>query len=262
MRGLPSGLYQPGHSLLHRLCPWSKLLCLLLLLCAVVTTKTLWGYLILVVLAAVLCACSRLPVGAVLGAVWRLKWFFVTILVMNLCFYSPQQPWFKWWILTPSQEGLMQGLHTVVRVVLLLIFSGLVTATTAPLAMTGAMEILLWPLSLVRIPVGQIAMILSVAVQFVPTLLEEADAIRKAQTARGAGFDSRRLRDRAGALAPLVVPVFLAAFKRADELSLAMEARGYRPNCSNKLPRQRTGWKDGAALLICTLAAAAGIFLM
>ena len=156
----------------------------------------------------------------------------------------------------------MQGVHTVVRVVLLLIFSGLVTATTAPLAMTGAMELLFSPLSLVRIPVGQIAMILSVAVQFVPTLLEEADAIAKAQTARGAGFDSRRLRDRAGALAPLVVPVFLAAFKRADELSLAMEARGYRPGSSNRFSRQAAGWMDMAALLLCALAAAAGFILM
>lgn len=262
MRGLPAGLYQPGSSLLHRLCPWCKLLCLLFLLCAVVTIETIWGYLAAAVLAAVLCVCSRLPMGMLLGPVWRLKWFFLTILVMNVCFYSPQEPWLKLWILTPSQEGLMQGVHTVVRVVLLLIFSGLVTATTAPLAMTGAMELLLSPLSLVRLPVGQIAMILSVAVQFVPTLLEEADAIRKAQTARGAGFDSKKLRDRAGALAPLVVPVFLAAFKRADELSLAMEARGYRPGAFNKVPRQSAGWLDGAALLLCAGAAAAGIILM
>lgn len=262
MRGLPSGLYQPGTSLLHRLCPWCKLLCLLLLLCAVVTTETLIGYVALVVLAMVLCACSRLSVGMLLRSVWRLKWFFVTILIMNLCFYSPQEPWVRLWIFAPSREGLMQGVHTVVRVVLLLILSGLVTSTTAPLAMTGAMELLLSPLSLVRIPVGQIAMILSVAVQFVPTLLEEADAIAKAQTARGAGFDSKRLRDRAGALAPLVVPVFLAAFKRADELSLAMEARGYRPGSTNKVPRQSAGWMEAAALLLCVLAAAAGFFLM
>ncbi len=262
MRGLPSGLYQPGSSALHRLCPWGKILCLLLLLCAVVTTETLWGYLALAALAVVLSVCSRLPAVMVLGPVWRLKWFFLTILVMNVCFYSPQEPWFRLWILTPSQEGLMQGVHTVARVMLLMAFSGLVTSTTAPLALTGAMELLLSPLALVRIPVGQIAMILSVAVQFIPTLIEEADAIRKAQTARGAGFDSRRLRDRAGALAPLVVPVFLAAFKRADELALAMEARGYRPNCSNKVPRQKAGWPDGAALVLCAVAAAAGFFLM
>ncbi len=262
MNSLPTGLYQPGTSALHRLCPWGKILCLMLLLCAVVTTQTLWGYGLLTVLAVVFVVLSRLSVGSLLQPIWRLKWFFLIIFLMNLCFYGPEEPWFRLWILTPSAQGAMQGAHVVFRVILLLIFSTLVTATTPPLAMTGAMEILLRPLALVRIPVGQIAMILSVAVQFVPTLMEEADAIRKAQTARGAGFDSRKLRERAAAVAPLVVPVFLGAFKRADELSLAMEARGYRVENSNRIACQPAGWTDALSLLLCGLAAAMGIIWM
>ena len=251
MNMLPTGLYQPGQTLLHRLCPWVKLLCLVLLLVAVVTTASLWGYGLLALLTACLIAVSRLRLRDVFSSAWRLRWFFLIIFLMNLCFFSPQTPWIKWWIFTPSLEGLWQGVHVVTRVLLLLLMSNLLTATTAPLAMTDAFHVLLSPLRIVRLPVGQIAMILSVAMQFIPTLFEEADAIRKAQTARGAKFDSRKLRDKAAAVLPLAVPIFLAAFKRADELSLAMEARGYRPGSGMGRSKQSFVWCDAAALILC-----------
>ena len=130
---------------------------------------------------------------------------------MNTCFFSPEGAWFSLWIFTPSPAGLMQGLNVVLRVLFILVFSNLLTLTTAPMELTGAIELLLSPLGLLKIPVGQVAMILSVAIQFVPTLFEETDMIRKAQTARGAKFDSPRLLDKAGAAAPLVVPIFLQA---------------------------------------------------
>jgi len=252
MSALPTGLYQPGGSLLHRLCPWVKLLCLLILLTAVVTTDTLWGYGLVTALTAALLRLAALPAATVFSPVRRLRWFFLVIFLMNLCFYSPEDPWIRLWLFTPSFGGLMQGVHVVLRVFLLLLLGNLLTSTTAPLAMTDAMQTLLSPLGLLRIPVGQIAMILSVAVQFIPTLFEEADAIRKAQTARGAKFDSRRLRDKAAAVVPLVVPIFLAAFKRADELSLAMEARGYRPGLTVRKKAQPLARRDVAALLLCT----------
>ena len=252
MSALPTGLYQPGQSLIHRLCPWVKILCLLILLTAVVTTDTLWGYGLVTVLTVLLLRSAALPVETVLSPVRRLRWFFLMIFLMNLCFYGPEDPWFRLWLLTPSFAGLMQGVHVVLRVFLLLLLANLLTSTTAPLAMTDAMQTLLSPLGLLKIPVGQIAMILSVAVQFIPTLFEEADAIRKAQTARGAKFDSRRLRDKAAAVVPLVVPIFLAAFKRADELSLAMEARGYRPGLPMRRKKQPIAHRDVLALATCT----------
>lgn len=251
MNALPTGLYQPGTSLLHKLCPWVKMLCLLLLLVAVVTTQTLWGYLLCAALTAVLIAASRLRLVDVFSSVWRLRWFFLTIFLMNLCFFSQENPWVKWWIFSPSRQGLLQGTHVFVRVLLLLLLSNLLTATTSPLDMTDAFHVLLSPLGLIRIPVGQIAMILSVAVQFIPTLFEEADAIRKAQTARGARFDSRKLRHKAAAVLPLAVPIFLAAFKRADELSLAMEARGYRAGRGMSRKKQPLSWFDAAAFSLC-----------
>lgn len=251
MTVLPTGLYQPGQTFLHRLTPWVKLLCLLLLLAAAVTAKSLLDYGLLAVLTACLIAVSRLRLQDVFSSAWRLRWFFLTVFLMNLCFFSPEAPWFGWWIFTPSEAGLWQGIHVVARVLLLLLMSSLLTATTAPLAMTDAFRVLLTPLRLIKVPVGQIAMILSVAMQFIPTLFEEADAIRKAQTARGAKFDSRKLSEKAAAVLPLAVPIFLAAFKRADELSLAMEARGYRPDCGMSGKKQPFTSGDAAALLLC-----------
>jgi len=229
---------------------------LFLLLAAVVTTDTVLGYGVLALFTAVPVVLSRLRLKDVLSSAWRLRWFFVTIFLMNLCFFSPDDPWLQWWIFTPSASGLLQGVHVVTRVFLLLVMSNLLTATTSPLAMTDAFRVLLWPFGLVRLPVGQIAMILSVAMQFIPTLFEEADAIRKAQTARGARFDSRRLSQKAAAVLPLAVPIFLAAFKRADELSLAMEARGYRGGKGMGKSRQKLTRRDGLALVICAAVCA------
>ena len=228
MNRLPTGLYQPGDSFLHRLDALSKILCLIILLVAVVNTTTLPGYALLALLTGLLIALSGIRPGAALRSALRLGWFFLIILLMNLFFYQKEQAWFSWWIFSPSPGGLMQGIHVVARVFLLLVLSNLLTITTAPLAMTEALERMLTPLRFIGVPTDLVAMILSVAIQFIPTLLEETDSIRKAQTARGARFDSRRLTDKAAAALPLVIPIFLAAFKRADELSLAMEARGYR----------------------------------
>ena len=262
MSMLPTGLYQPGTTVIHKLCSWIKLLCLILLLVAVVCTDTVMGYGILAAFAAVMIALSKLRVKDIGSLAWRLRWFFVTIFIMNLCFFAPQDPWVKWWIFTPSYDGLLQGVHVLVRVLLLLMMSNLLTTTTSPLAMTDAFYVLLSPLRLLFVPVGQIAMILSVAMQFVPTLFEEADAIRKAQTARGARFDSKKLRHKAAAVLPLAVPIFLSAFKRADELSLAMEARGYRGGKGLKRKKQPLAWRDVAAFLLCAGLCAAHILIL
>ena len=257
MSRLPDGMYQPGTSLLHRMSPLIKILCLIILLAAVVSTSSIPGYIALTMLAVMLAYMAGLPLSTALSSVFRLKWFFLIILLMNTCFFSPENAWFRVWILMPSPDGLMQGVHVVVRVALLLVFSNILTVTTAPIAMTEVMEKLLSPLRILKIPTGQIAMILSVAIQFIPTLMEETDMIRKAQTARGARFDSRSLFEKAKAVLPLAVPIFLAAFKRADELSLAMEARGYRTDASVRGRKSEKLKKlDYVALVLCAAVCA------
>ena len=116
----------------------------------------------------------------------------------------------------------------MVNVALVVVWGNMLTTTTSPIALTDALESLFKPLALVRVPVKTVSLIISVAIQFIPTLLEETAAIRMAQTARGARFESKNLLHKAQAVVPLVVPVFVSAFRRADELSMAMEARGYR----------------------------------
>ena len=261
MNQLPTGLYQPGTSLLHRLNALSKLLCLLIVMVAIVCTNTIPGYAVLAVITGALVAISGIKPAVALHSAARLRWFFIIILLMNLCFYEPEHPWVQWWIFRPSYEGLMQGINVVVRVFLLLVLSNVLTITTAPLSMTTAIERFISPLHFIGVPTELVAMILSVAIQFIPTLLEETDNIRKAQTARGARFDSRSLIDKARSVLPLVIPVFLAAFKRADELSLAMEARGYRVEAKRQV-KQKDPFKtaDWLALLLC--AALAAIYIV
>ena len=262
MNRLPTGMYQPGDSVLHRLNAMTKILCLFLMLAAVISTTTIAGYSSLLCAALILSKISGLTLRTSFEAAMRLKWFFLIIFIMNFCFYQPEDPWVKFWIFSPTYEGMMQGISVVMRVFLLLVFSNIVNTCTAPLAMTDAIERMLRPLGYIGIPSDLIAMILSVAIQFIPTLLEETDNIRKAQTARGARFDSKNLIEKGKAALPLLVPIFLAAFKRADELSTAMEARGYRTDVKRSHKKyERLRLPDWTALLLCIALAAACIII-
>lgn len=261
MNHIPNGIYHPGSSVIHRLNAFTKMLCLIILLAAVIITNEIIGYAVLFVCLFALAFISKLPVRLVLNSFRRMLWFFIVILLMNTCFYNSGNAWFEWWIFTPSAQGLIQGLNVILRVIFLLILSNIITMTTAPIEVTKALEQLLYPLRFIGIPTAQVAMILSVAVQFISTLSEEANSIRLAQTSRGAKFDSHRLSDRAKAAVPLLVPIFLAAFKRADELSLAMEARGYRVNKKRKVKPPSLKAGDYTAVLLCVLLCALSIFV-
>lgn len=157
------------------------------------------GYALLLAVTAAVVAVCGLPLRTALASVARMGWFFLLIFVMNALFFATDDAIWHWWILTLSVPGIVQGAQVTVRLALILVMSNVLTCTTPPLEITGAIQTLLSPLRLVRLPVEDIAMILSVAVQFIPTLLEETDTIRKAQIARGARFESRHLHERAQA---------------------------------------------------------------
>ena len=233
MKHLPDGMYQQGSSVIHRLDATIKLILLILLIVSVIVTDTLAGYGVLILFTLIIVILSRISFQSAIGSAIRLIWFFIIIFIMNLCFYSTDKAWISLWIFNPSYSGMMQGIKVVVRVFIILVLSNILNVTTAPIAVTGAIENVLSPLRLFKIPTRQLSLILSVAIQFIPTLFEEADLIRKAQLSRGARFDSKSLFDKAKAVVPLVVPIFVSAFRRADELSLAMEARGYRVDVSS-----------------------------
>ncbi len=251
MSRLPTGQYIYGESPIHLIDARAKLLSFILLIAAVVLASSFAGYAAVFCFTAALLWISRLPLGTALGAIRRLWLFFFVIFLMNAFFFEAENPIFSWWIFRLSYGGIAQGANVVLRVALLMALSSVLTCTTTPMDMTSALQSLMKPLKIIRVPVEDVAMIISVAIQFIPTLLEETDMIKKAQTARGARFESRSLRHKAECVIPLVIPIFISAFRRADELSTAMEARGYR-GAKNRTKRKKEPLKarDLAALFI------------
>jgi len=253
MRQMPTGQYLPGDSFLHRLDGRSKLVSLFLILAAVIGAADIWGYLLVIPVIGAGMAATKLPLRVLVGQVVRLKYFFIIIMLMNAFFFESADPIFSFWIFTLSIAGIKQGLTVAANLLLILMAGNLLTLTTPPMEITSALERLMAPLGLIGIPTGEIAMILTVALQFIPTLMEETEMIRMAQTARGARFESKNLLEKAADLLPLVVPIFLSAFRRADELAMAMEARGYRGakgrTKKNKRPMKRN---DRLLILFCS----------
>ena len=232
-----SGIYLPGNSIIHRLDARVKLFSFFTLVIAALFANSWAGYLVMAAISLLLVFLSRLEVGQVIGSLGRMKWFLMVIFMMNMLFYSPENAWSSWWVFTPSHAGLLQAVNIVFRVCIVVILGNILNNSTPPVELTRAMETLLYPLSYLYIPTAQIAMIISVAVQFIPTLMMESEQIRKAQIARGARFESKKLTEKAAAIGPLVVPIIVSAFRRADELALAMEARGYQ--CRQRKPLKK-----------------------
>lgn len=263
MKHLPDGMYQQGKSVIHHLDATVKIILLVILFAAVITADTIIGYVLLIAFALIAVLISRIGLNAAFGSVKRMIWFFIIIFIMNLCFYQSDTPWVRFWIFNPSCDGLMQGVKVVVRVVVFLVLCNILNCTTPPVALTNAIENMISPLRLIKVPTQQIALILSVAIQFIPTLFEEADLIYKAQLARGARFESRNLIEKAKAVVPLIVPIFVSAFRRADELSLAMEARGYRVDAADTVKRKiYFGAAECISVLLCALLCAIEITIL
>ena len=263
MSRMPAGQYIPGRSPVHRLDARIKICGFLILLAAVIGAGSWAGYLWVILALAAILRISGLPLRPVLEPFLRLWTFFLVIFLMNALFFDGQGGIWSWWIFHLSAEGVRRGFSVVVHVALALVLGNLLTCTTAPMELMEALKVFLRPLKLIRVPVDDVAMILSVAVQFVPTLLEEADTVKKAQIARGARFESKKLTEKAASFIPLVVPVFIAAFRRADELAQAMEARGYRGK--RKIPKRKSAClqaPDITALAVCAAVFAVQFLLI
>lgn len=249
MRSLPLGCYVDIPSFMHRIDPLCKLISFILLLSSVILSDSFIGYLIVSLSLIFLAMLSRLGFRQMFRGFARLYLFFLFILIMNALFFSSEEPIFSFWVFSFTMEGLVQGLEVILRVFFAIVLGNILTCSTSPVEITGAIEDLMRPLGIFRIPIGEIAMILGISIRFVPVLIEEADMIKKAQTARGARFESRKLSQRAGAVLPLVIPIFISAFKRADELSLAMEARGYQGRREKKRMKREFSVSDGVLLI-------------
>ena len=228
LKDITLGQFFPGSTLLHRLDPRSKLLLTLFYIVALFLVRNAFGY---ALMATALCSAILISkVG--FKAVFRgLKAVFIIVVftaVLNLL-YTPGQgdPLVSFWIINIYWEGIRTAFYMVIRIMMLISCTFLLTYTTSPIRLTDALEDLLAPLKKVRLPVHEFAMIMSIALRFIPLLIEETDKIMSAQKARGADFETGNLIQKAKALIPLLVPLFISAFRRADELATAMECRCY-----------------------------------
>lgn len=221
------GQFFPGDSLLHRLDPRTKVILLFFFLVAIFAASSVASYALLTGLTLALMLASRVPLRMMLRSVKPLWWIILFTFVIHL-FSTPGKELATFWIFTVTLEGLVQGFLICLRLVLLILLSSLLTFTTSPLKLTDAMERLLSPLRRFGVPAHELAMMMTIALRFVPTLIEETDRIMKAQQSRGADFREGSIMKRLRALVPILVPLFLSAFRRADDLAMAMEARCYR----------------------------------
>jgi len=221
------GQYYPGDSFLHRMDPRAKILCTMIFICAIFLANNPWSYLLVTVFTLGCIMISGVPPVMVWKAVKPL-WVILVFTLLIHMLTTPGKEIFGYGFIHISEEGLRNGLFMTLRLVFLIGFSSLLTYTTSPIVLTDGIEALLNPFRRFGVPAHELAMMMTIALRFIPTLLEETDRIMKAQSSRGADFTSGNLWQKAKGMVPLLVPLFISAFRRADDLATAMEARCYR----------------------------------
>ena len=221
------GQYFPGKSVIHCLDPRTKLVLLVVYIVALFTAVSWISYAVTFLFLAIVIALSTIPVKAIVRGMKPLVLILVFTGILNLFFTEGETVLVSLWVVEITLEGLIRAFFMVTRILMLISATFLLTYTTSPISLTDGLEGLLGPLKKVRVPVHELSMMMCIALRFIPTLIEETDKIMAAQKARGADFESGKLMERVKALVPILVPLFISAFRRADELATAMECRCY-----------------------------------
>lgn len=227
IRDITIGQYFPGKSAIHKMDPRIKILLSILYIVMLFVADNMWGLLLGVLFGFAAYLISRIPLSMIWKSMKPVVPIVIFTAVLNL-FLSTGDPLWQWKFLKITKEGIETAVFMSVRILCLIAGTSLLTYTTSPIALTDGIERLLSPLKKIKLPVHELAMMMTIALRFIPTLLEEADKIMKAQMARGADFESGNLLARAKAMVPLLVPLFVSAFRRAGDLAMAMESRCYR----------------------------------
>ena len=227
LKDITLGQFFPGDSFVHRLDPRTKLLFLVVYIAALFTASNWISYGAVLVFLGFVILISRIPLKAIVRGMKPLVFILVFTGILNIFFTVGETVLVSFWKITITQEGLVRAAFMIARILMLITGTFLLTYTTSPIALTDGLEALLKPLKVIKFPVHELAMMMCIALRFIPTLIEETDKIMSAQKARGADFESGNLFKRVGALIPILVPLFISAFRRADELATAMECRCY-----------------------------------
>ena len=221
------GQYLPGNSVVHRMDPRSKILLTLFIIVFLFMTNSFVGYGLFALLIFGTVVVAKIPMNYILRGLKPLILILVLTFGLHL-FMDPGDVLFHIGPINATKQGLISGLMMVFRLILLIVTTSIMTLTTSPIDLTDGLERLMRPFQAIGVPAHELAMMMTIALRFIPTLIEETDKIMKAQMARGADFESGNIIRRVKSMIPVLVPLFVSAFRRADELALAMEARCYR----------------------------------
>lgn len=227
LKDITLGQFFPGNSVVHKLDPRTKLVMLVIYIVALFLAVSWVSYGVMLVFLVGSIAISHIPPKSLLKGMKPLVLILIFTGVLNIFFTTGEKVLFSFWRITVYVEGLERAFFMVIRILMLISGTFLLTYTTSPIALTDGLESLLGPLKVIKVPVHELSMMMCIALRFIPTLIEETDKIMSAQKARGADFENGKLMERVRALIPILVPLFVSAFRRADELATAMECRCY-----------------------------------
>lgn len=251
LKDITLGQYFPGNSPIHRLDPRTKIVLLIAYIVALFTASDWISYGVVFGFLALSVAVSGIAVKSILHGMKPLVMVLVFTGVLNIFFTAGETVLLHFWIITVYLEGVVRAFFMVSRILMLIAGTFLLTYTTSPISLTDGLESLLTPLKKLRLPVHELSMMMCIALRFIPTLIEETDKIMAAQKARGADFETGKLFDRVKALVPILVPLFISAFRRADELATAMECRCYQGGDGRtKMKLLRFKLRDFKALIL------------
>ena len=251
LKDITLGQYLPGKSLIHRLDPRTKILLTIVYIAMIFCVSNPVWYVIPLAFLILCAKMSGLKAAQLLKTVKPLRFLLILTFVLNLFFSSGETVLVSWGVVRITREGLITAVHFCMRLIFLVAGTSVLTLTTSPISLCDGMETLLKPLSKLHFPAHELAMMMTIALRFIPTLMDETDRIIRAQKARGADFESGNLFRRAKALVPILIPLLISAFRRADELGDAMDARCYAGSKNRtKYKKLRLTWRDFVAAVL------------
>ena len=262
MREISFGQYYPASSFVHKMDARMKILLVIAYVTLIFLAKNFYAFLAAGVLLAIIVVFSRVPLRLVLKSIRGILFLVIFTALINVFFYRSGELLFQWKFIKIYRDALIFAAFMALRLTLLVMGTSLLTLTTTPVSLTDGIESLLSPLKKLRFPVHELALIMSIALRFIPTLMEETDRIMRAQKARGADFETGGILHRAKAMLPVLIPLLFSAFRRADELGDAMDARCYSGSKNRtKYKKLRLTWRDPVGVLVVGAGLFAVVYL-
>lgn len=256
------GTYVPGQSIIHKMDPRAKLMMVFFYVFIVFLANSYLSYTVLAIFTVLIVLMTRIQLSFIYKGLKPLLWIILFTFLLHIFMTKEGDLLIKLAWFEIYEEGLNQGIFLSLRFLLLIVMTSLLTLTTTPIEVTDGMESLLAPFKKLNFPVHELALMMSISLRFIPTLIQETEKIIKAQTARGTDFTSGPIKDRLKAIVPLLIPLFISAFKRADELATAMEARGYRGGVGRTKFRNLKWGSFDSIMIVLLFLLSVGLFLL